>query len=95
MPKDSRARTRAVRARMAETGQTYTQAAVSLAVPAQMNRDLPPSDAAITLIFAEIMAAGRRAAIAASDDLAEAAAAVQAALTRCGRKSYPKRPATC
>jgi hypothetical protein len=66
---------------MAETGQTYTQAAVSLAAPAQMNRDLPPSAAAITLMFAEIMAAGRRAAIAASDDLAEAAAAVRAALT--------------
>jgi hypothetical protein len=81
MPKDSRARTRAVRARMEETGQSYTQAAVSLAAPAQMNRDLPPSAAAVTLIFAEIMAVGRRAAIAASDDLAEAAAAVQAALT--------------
>jgi hypothetical protein len=66
---------------MHETGQTYTQAAASLAVPAQMNRDLPPSGAVITLIFAEIMTVGRRAAIAASDDLAEAAAAVQAALT--------------
>lgn len=32
---------------MAETGQTYTQAAASLAVPAQMNRDLPPSEAMI------------------------------------------------
>jgi len=81
MPKDSRARTRAVRARMAGTGQTYTQAAVSLAAPPRMNRDLPPSGAAITLMFAEIMAAGRRAALAASDDLAGAAAAVQAALT--------------
>jgi len=81
MPKDSRARTRAVRARMAETGQTYTQAAAGLAAPPRMNRDLPPSAAVATLIFAEIMAAGRRAAIAASDDLAEAAAAVEAALT--------------
>jgi hypothetical protein len=81
MPKDSRARTRAIRTRMAETGQTYTQAAAGLAAPAQMNRDRPPSGAAITLMFAEIMAAGRRAAIAASDDLAGAAAAVQAALT--------------
>jgi hypothetical protein len=78
MPKDSRARTRAG---MAETGQTYTQAAASLAAPPQMNRDLPPSEAVITSIFAEIMAVGRRAAIVASDDLAEAAAAVQAALT--------------
>jgi hypothetical protein len=75
------ARKRAVRRRMAETGQTYTQAAASLAAPPQMNRDLPPSEAVITLVFAEIMAVGRRAAIAASDDLAEAATAVQAALT--------------
>ena len=81
MPKDSRARTRAVRARMAGTGLTYTQAAAALAAPPQMNRDLPPSGAVITLIFAEIMAVGRRSAIVASDDLAEAAAAVQAALT--------------
>jgi hypothetical protein len=81
MPKDSRARTRAVRARMAGTGQTYTQAAAALAAPPQMNRDLPPSEAVIALIFAEIMTVGRRAAIVASDDLAEAAAAVQAALT--------------
>jgi hypothetical protein len=81
MPKDSRARTRDVRARMAETGQTYTQAAASLAAPPQMNRGLPPSEAVIPLIFAEVMAVGGRAAIAAPDDLAEAAAAVQAALT--------------
>ena len=80
MPKRSRARTRAVRARMAETGQNYTQAAVSLSVP-QMNRDLPPAGAMVALMFAELMAAGRRAAIAASEDLAEATAAVQAALT--------------
>lgn len=81
MPKDSRARTRAVRARMAETGQTYTQAAATLPGPPQMNRNQPASEAVSTLIFAETMTVGRRAAIAASEDLAEAATAVQAALT--------------
>jgi hypothetical protein len=80
MPKDSRARTRAIRERMAETGQSYTQAAASVAVP-RMNRDLPPAGYMVDLMFAELMAAGRRAAIAAPEDLAEAAAAVQAALT--------------
>jgi hypothetical protein len=84
---------------MQGTGQTYTQAAVSLAAPAQMNRDLPPSGAASTLMFAEIMAVGRRAALAASDDLAGAAAAVQAALTpmstwtgMAARTGWPRSP---
>ena len=82
MPKDSRARTRAVRARMAETGQAYTQAAASLAAPPRMNRDLPPAGPMVALTFAELMATGRRTAIAQEPGLpAEAAAAVQAALT--------------
>ena len=81
MPKQSRARTRAVRDRMAATGENYTQAAASLTVP-RMNRDLPPAGPMVTLMFAEIMAAGRRAAIAQEPGLPdEAAAAVQAALT--------------
>ncbi len=82
MPKESRARTRAVRREMAETGQAYTQAAASLAAPPRMNRDLPPTGPMVALMFAELMATGRRAAITQEPGLpAEAAAAVQAALT--------------
>ncbi len=66
---------------MAATGQTYTHATASLAAPPRMTRDLPPAGPMAALMFAEIMATGRRAAIAAPGDLAEAAAAVQAALT--------------
>ena len=81
MPKDSRALTRAARSRMAATGETYTQARAGLLAPPRMDRDTPPDGLAAALMFGELMAAGRRAAIAAPDDLAEAAAAVQAALT--------------
>ena len=81
MPKDSRALTRAARARMAATGETYTQARAGLLTPPRMDRDTAPDGLVAALMFGELMAAGRRAAIAAPDDLAEAAAAVQAALT--------------
>ena len=81
MPKDSRALTRAARSRMAATGETYTQARAGLLAPPRMDRDTPPDGLVAALMFGELMAAGRRAAIAAPDDLAEAAAAVQAALT--------------
>jgi hypothetical protein len=82
MPKDSRARTRAVRDRMTATGESYTQAAAALAAPSRMNRDQPPAGPVVALMFAELMAAGRRAAIAQEPGLpAEAAAAVQSALT--------------
>ena len=81
MPKDSRALTRAARARMAATGETYTQARAGLLTPPRMDRDTPADTLVAALMFGELMAAGRRAAIAAPDDLAEAAAAVQAALT--------------
>ena len=95
MPEDSRARTRAVRAQMAATGQTYTQAAATLDTP-RMNRDLPPAGPMVALMFAELMTTGRRAAVAQEPGLpAEAAAAVQAARSRCGPTSYPKRPAMC
>jgi hypothetical protein len=66
---------------MQATGETYTQARAGLLTPPQMDRDTPADTLVAALMFAEIMAAGRRAAIAASEDLAEAAAAVQAALT--------------
>jgi hypothetical protein len=81
MPKDSRARTRATRTRMAATGETYTQARAGLASPPQMDRDTPPDSLVAALMFGELMAAGRRAAITASEDLAAAAAAVQTAIT--------------
>ena len=81
MPKDSRARTRAARARMAATGETYTQARAGLLAPPRMDRDRRRTALVAALMFGELMAAGRRAAIAAPEDLAEAAAAVQAALT--------------
>ncbi len=81
MPKDSRALTRAARARMAAAGETYTQARAGLLTPPRMDRDTPPDGLVAALMFGELMAAGRRAAIAASEDLAEAAAAVQSALT--------------
>jgi hypothetical protein len=81
MPKDSRALTRAARARMAASGETYTQARAALLTPPRMDRDTPPDGLMAGLLFGELMAAGRRAAIAAPDDLGEAAAAVQAALT--------------
>ena len=80
MPKDSRARTRAVRTRMAFTGETYTQARAGLAAPPRMDRDTPPDGLVAALMFGELMAAGRRAAVAAPADLAAAAAAVHAAI---------------
>ncbi len=81
IPKDSRALTRAARSRMAATGETYTQARAALLVPPGMDRDTPPDTLVASLMFGELMATGRRAAIAAPEDLAEAAAAVRAALT--------------
>ena len=90
MPKDSRALTRAARSRMAVTGETYTQARAGLLAPPRMDRDTPPDGLVAALMFGELMAAGRRAAIAASDDLAEAAAAVQAALTPLWSRVVPE-----
>lgn len=82
MPKDSRARTRAVRTRMAATGETYTQARAALLAPPRMDRDSPPDPLVAALMFGELMAAGKRAAIRQEPGLpAEAAAAVQDALT--------------
>jgi hypothetical protein len=81
MPKDSRALTRAARARMAAAGETYTQARAALLAPPRMDRDTPADNLVAALMFADIMAVGRRAAIAAPEGLAGAAAAVQAALT--------------
>jgi hypothetical protein len=81
MPKDSRARTRATRTRMAATGETYTRARAGLASPPRMDRDTPPDSLVTALMFGELMAAGRRAAITAPGDLAAAAAAVQTAIT--------------
>jgi hypothetical protein len=80
MPKDSRALTRAARSRMAVTGETYTQARAALLAPPRMDRDTPADGLVAAVMFGELMAAGRRAAIAAPDDLAEAAAAVRSAL---------------
>ncbi len=80
MPKDSRALTRAARARMA-FGETYTQARAGLLTPPRMNRDMPPDGLVAALMFGELMAAGRRAAITAPVGLAAAAAAVQTAIT--------------
>ena len=82
MPKDSRALTRAARSRMAATGETYTQARAGLLAPPRMDRDTPPDGLVAALMFGELMAAGRRAAIAQEPGLPdEAAAAVQSALT--------------
>lgn len=81
MPKDARALTRAARSRMAATGETYTQARAALLAPPRMDRDTPPDSLVAALMFGELMATGRRAAIAAPEDLADAADAVQAALT--------------
>jgi hypothetical protein len=66
---------------MTATGETYTRARAGLLTPPRMDRDTPPDGLVAALMFGELMAAGRRAAIAAPGDLAEAAAAVQAALT--------------
>ncbi len=90
MPKDSRALTRAARARMAATGETYTQARAGLLTPPRMDRDTPADTLVAAVMFGELMAAGRRAAIAAPDDLAEAAAAVQAALTPLWSRVVPE-----
>jgi hypothetical protein len=81
MPKDSRALTRAARARMAAAGETCTQARAGLLAPPQMDRDTPPDNLVAALMFGELMAAGRRAAITAPAGLAAAAAAVQTAIT--------------
>lgn len=81
MPKDSRARTRAARARMAATGATYTEALAALAAPPGMERDEQAAPAMVALMFAEVMVTGKRAAEAAGDDLAAATAAVRAAIT--------------
>ena len=82
MPKDSRALTRAARSRMAATGETYTQARAALLAPPRMDRDSPPDTLVASLMFGELMATGRRAAIAQEPGLPdEAAAAVQDALT--------------
>ena len=45
-----------------------------------MDRDTPPDGLVAALMFGELMAAGRRAAVAAPDDLAAAVAAVHAAI---------------
>lgn len=81
MPRDSRARTRAARARMAATGQTYTEALAALTGPPGMERDEQAAPAMAALMFAEVMVTGKRAAEAAGDDLAAATAAVRAAIT--------------
>lgn len=80
MPKDSQALTRAARARMAATGETYTQARAGILTPG-MDRDTPLDGLAVALMFGEMMAAGKRAAVTAPGDLAAAAAAVRAAIT--------------
>ncbi len=51
MPKDSRALTRAARARMAATGETYTQARAGILTPPRMDRDTPP-DGLVTALMA-------------------------------------------
>jgi len=55
-----------------------------------MDRGTPPDGLVAALMFGELMAAGRRAAVAAPDDLAEAAAAVQAALTPLWSRVVPE-----
>jgi hypothetical protein len=80
MPKESRARTRAARERMTATGQTYTQALTALDGPPGMDRDSPPDPVMTALMFGELMAVGRRAAVYGPGDLAGAAAAVRAAV---------------
>jgi hypothetical protein len=80
MPKESRALTRTARARMATTGETYTQARAGILAP-RMDRDTPPDNRVAALMFGELMAAGKRAATAGPGGLAAAAAAVQAAIT--------------
>jgi hypothetical protein len=75
---------------MAATGETYTQARAGLLVPPRMDRDTPPDGLVVALMFGELMAAGRRAAIAAPEDLAEAAVAVQATLTPLWSRVVPE-----
>lgn len=75
MPKDSRARSRATRTRMAATGENYTQA---LTAPPGMERDHQPFGPVIELMFADVMVAGKRAAMSAPPgDLAAAVTAVR------------------
>ena len=91
MPKDSRALARAARARMAVTGETYTQARDGLLNPPGMDRDSPPDNLVAALVFGELMAAGRRAAIRQEPGLpAEAAAAVQDSLASLWPRVVPE-----
>ena len=91
MPKDSRARTRAARARQAASGGTYTQALTATAIPA-MNRDAPGSIAvAAALGFGELMAAGARAARAtAGERLPAVIAAVREAVIPLWPRTIPE-----
>jgi hypothetical protein len=66
---------------MAVTGETFTQALAGLAAPPQMDRDTPPDTLVATMMFAELMALGARAALFGPQDLPGAAAAVRAAIT--------------
>jgi hypothetical protein len=89
MPRDSRALTRAARARMAATGETYTQARAGILTP-RMDRDSAHGVTA-ALAFAELMAAGGRAARAVGDGgLPAAVAAVRAAVLPLWPRTVPE-----
>lgn len=61
MPKESRARTRATRARMAAAGENYTQALAAVTAP-RLNRNPADATTAMTTMgFAQLMAAGAKA----------------------------------
>lgn len=94
MPKDSRARTRAGRARMAATGEKYTQALAAVTAP-RLNRN--PADAttgSTTVEFAQLMAAGAKAKAFPSVYPGGAGAVVREAVTALWPQVTPAAVAT-
>lgn len=82
MPRNSRARTRAARARQAAVGGRYTDALADVAAAVPMDRDTQPAPGLAAMLFMDVMIAGKRASAAAPDgDWPAAVAAVRAAIT--------------